>query len=147
MPIVRFSELEPPPANVVVIGIVTFVDWALSPPAPGSVALVNELDTSNRTAVSAPGASGPYGLLVASALIPAGSARLTAPVCGASDQLWTSTRTVLVSPAPIVSTASERPSRLASGAVSFCQASNSAHLPQRWKRPSAGGTRRGASAG
>ncbi len=58
--IVRSSEVKPDGSlKLVRIGIVTLVDWASAPPAPGSVALVNEFETWNSTVVSAPGASGP----------------------------------------------------------------------------------------
>ena len=96
----------------------------------------------NATVASPPGASGPYGFEVASAVNPAGSVRVTAPLCVALDQLWTSTGTLIVRPTPIVSAAADRPSRDAAGAVSSSHSSYSAHLPQRWNRPSTGGTSR-----
>src|SRR4051812_34872111 len=103
----------------------------------GRVAFVNEFDTWKLTVVSAPGSSGPYGFEVASAVILSGSARLTVPLCGVSDQLWTTTGTVIVLRTANVWIAAERPSRRAAGAVVSSQLSYSAQLPQRWKRPSA----------
>src|SRR3954451_12029295 len=112
--------------------MVTVVDCAFGPPAPGSVAFVYELETVNATVVSSPGASGPYGLLACGEDIPAGRPRLTVPDCGEVDQLCTTTGTSLVSPAPLLSTAAERPSRSACGAVSRSHSSYSWNLPQRW---------------
>src|SRR4051794_8242113 len=102
----------------------------------GSVAFVNELETWKLTVVSAPGARSLYGFESASAVTLAGSVSATAPLCAVSDQLWTTTGSVNVSPTPVVCTAPERPSRRVAGAVLSCQLSNSAQLPQRWKRPS-----------
>ncbi len=83
---------------------------------------------------------------MASAVTPDGSdGSDTVPDCGVEDQLWTSTGTVIVSPAPIDWTADERPRRRACGAVSASQVSYSSHLPKRWKRPSAGATTRTTS--
>src|SRR4051812_18115576 len=144
--IVRSSDPEPEGVSyVVLIGIVTLVAWLSGPPAPGRVAFVYELLTENVTVVSAPGASGPYGLLACGEDIPAGRPRLTVPDCGEVDQLWTTTGTSFVSPAPILSTAADRPSRDACGAVSRSHSSYSWNLPQRWKRPSAGETTRTTS--
>ncbi len=103
---------------------------------------VSVLVRVNSTVASAPGASGPYGLEAASAVKFAGSASDTVPLCSSSDQLWTSTGIVFVSPSPIDVTAAERPTRSARGAVSVSQLSYSFHLPQRWKRPSTGETTR-----
>ena len=64
-----------------------------------------------------------------------------------ADQLWTSTGTVIVSPIAIDCAAAERPTRSARGAVSVIHSSYSAHLPQRWKRPSTGETTRTRSFG
>src|SRR4051812_19983430 len=108
----------------------------------GSVALVNEFDTWKLTVVSAPGARFVYGLESASAVTLAGSVRLTVPLIGVSDQLWTSTGSVKVSPTPVVWIAAERPRRRAAGAVCSSHVSYSAQLPQRWKRPSTGETTR-----
>ena len=116
---------------MVVIGIVAVC-------VSGSVACV--LVSWNSTVVSAPGASVPYGLAVASAVKPAGSSSATSPLCGDADQLRTSTGTVIVSPMPIDCAAGERPTRSARGAVRVTQLSYSSHLPQRSKRPSTGET-------
>ena len=67
------------------------------------------------------------------------------PLCATSDQLWTLTGKSIVSPIAIVASAAERPTRSAAGAVLLSQLSYSTHLPQRWKRPSAGATRRTVS--
>ena len=64
------------------------------------------------------------------------------PLWVVSDQLWTTTGSVNVSPTPVVWIAAERPSRRAAGAVFSSQLSYSAQLPQRWKRPSTGETTR-----
>src|ERR1700754_1174602 len=108
----------------------------------GSVALVNEFETAKLTVASAPGAKGPYGFETASAVTPAGKVKETVPLCATDDQLWGSTGSVNVSPTPVVCPAPERPSRRAAGAVFSSHVSNSAQLPQRWKRPSTGETTR-----
>src|SRR4051794_41546245 len=125
-----------------------FCDWPDTGGVPaggnvvGNVELVNEFDTRKLTVVSAFGARLLYGLESASAVKPLGSVRLTVPFCAVSLQLWTTTGSVSVSPAATVCTAAERPSRRAAGAVVSSQLSNSAQLPQRWKRPSTGETTR-----
>src|SRR3954471_19506366 len=119
--------------------------WLPVAPVSGSVEFVKEFVTVKFTVVSAPGASGPYGFDVASAVTPDGSVRETVPLCDVVDQLCTSTGTVSVSPTPIVWIALERPSRRAGGAVFSTQLSYSAQLPQRWKRPSTGETIRTTS--
>src|SRR3954469_11203533 len=114
------------------MGMLTFVFCAVAgPPVIGSVAFVNEFETRKLTVVSAPGARFVYGLEVASAVKPDGSARLTVPLWSVLLQLWTSTGIVSVSPAATVWIAAERPSRRAAGAVVSSQLSNSAQLPQR----------------
>src|SRR3954447_5570639 len=124
----------------------TFVFCELGAAAlTGRVAFVNEFETVKFTVASAPGASGPYGFDVASAVTPAGSVRETVPLCGVVAQLWMSTGTGSVSPTPIVWIAAERPSRRAGFAVFSIQLSYSAQLPQRWKRPSTGETIRTTS--
>src|SRR5688572_8610273 len=108
----------------------------------GSVAFVNEFETLKLIVVSAPGARVAYGLDVASAVTPFGSVRLTVPLCGSSDQLWTLTGIVIVSPTAVVCWAPERPRRRAAGAVCSVHWSYSANLPQRWNWPSTGETTR-----
>ena len=71
--------------NVVAIGMVTEA-------VAGSATSV--LVRVKLTVVSPPGASGPYGFEVASAVMLAGRVRLTSPLWVAVDQLWTSTGTV-----------------------------------------------------
>src|SRR6476620_6080123 len=95
----------------------------------GRVVFVNVLETVKLTVVSAPAARLVYGLVVASAVTLAGSVRVTVPLWGASDQLWTTTGSVKVSPTPVVWIAAERPRRRADGAVFSSQLSNSAQLP------------------
>src|SRR3954454_2497575 len=106
----------------------------------GSVEFVNEFETVKLTVVSAPGARFVYGLDVASAVTLGGRVSVTVPLCAVAPQLWTSTGSVNVSPTPVDWIAAERPRRRASGAVFSSQLSNSAQLPQRWKRPSTGET-------
>src|SRR3954447_16915395 len=114
-------------------------------PVIGSVEVVNEIETRKSPVASAPGASGPYGFDRASAVTPDGGVSETVPLCDVVDQLWTSTGTVIVSPALTVWIAAERASRRAGGAVCSSQLSYSAQLPQRWKRPSTGETTRTTS--
>src|SRR5688572_19489624 len=124
----------------------TLVFWAFAPPEPGRVAFVYVLLTVKVTVSSAPGASGPYGFDAASVVIPAGSGSPlspvmdTVPLCGPAEWLCTTTGTSTLSPTPIDCTASERPRRLACGAVSSSQLSYSSQRPHRSKRPSAGAT-------
>src|SRR5688572_1876350 len=132
--------------NVVLMSRLTFVFWAFEPPEPGRVSFVYVLLTVKVTVCSAPGASGPYGFEAASVVIWAGSGSPlspvmeTLPLCGASEWLCTTTGTSTLSPTPTDCTASERPRRLACGAVSSSQLSYSSQRPQRSRRPSAGAT-------
>ena len=77
--------------------------------------------------------------------MPAGSVRLTSPDCAVVDQLCTTTGTRTVSPTAIDWIAAERLSRRAAEPSSSSHSSYSAHLPKRWKRPSAGDTTRTTS--
>src|SRR3954452_23817338 len=112
-------------------------------PLTGSVAFVYVFETVKFTVVSAPGASGPYGFESASAVTEAdGSVRLTLPLCGVVDQLWTTTGSVNDWPTATVWIAAERPRRSACGAEPWTHWSYSSQLPHRWKRPSTAGTMR-----
>jgi hypothetical protein len=91
----------------------TFVFWALGAgPLTGSVAFVYVFETRKFTVVSPPGASGPYGLLVASAVTLAlGSVSETVPLWAVLLQLWTTTGSVIELETAIVWIAAERPRR------------------------------------
>ena len=87
---------------------------------------VREREVDGR--VARPARAGRTAWRSASAVKPAGSVRVTVPLCGASDQLCTSTGSVIVSPMPIDWTAAERPSRLAARRGVSSQVSNSRPL-------------------
>ena len=76
----------------------------------------------------------------------AGSVRLTVPLCGDVGPVVDVDREVdRLAHRRSWPSAAERPIRRAAGAVFSSQLSYSSHLPKRWKRPSAGATRRTVS--